>query len=85
MKISTQEEYDKIPDGANLKVVLEGDSWDEDCGNSVDVLKMGNKLYDSPRTYYDFTEKDYKDYEFSIILTPLDKKLGGITYDVKVW
>ena len=74
MLIKTKEQYEKIPDGTHLVVVLGGDNWGEDTGETIDCLKIGDQLYDSPTTYYLFSEKDEKtskdDYTFLVIRTP---------------
>ena len=68
MKINTKEEYDKIPDGTFLKVFLEGDEWDEDCGEVSTVIKMNDKLYEyNPGGYYCFDERNEPGYEISIV------------------
>ena len=78
MKINTKEEYDRIPDGTLLKVFLEGDEWDEDCGEVFTVIKANNRLEvftvvtkTNNRVYHTgffyFDEKDELGYEFSIV------------------
>ncbi len=74
MLIETKEQYEKIPDGSRLRVVLAGDGWGEDTGTTEECLKLGDKLYATPRSFYLFNEKDEKtsmeDYTFLIIKTP---------------
>ena len=74
MLIKTKEQYEKIPDGTRLRVVLAGDNWGEDTGTIDECLKLGDKLYVTPRSFYLFTEKDEKsltdDYTFLVIKTP---------------
>lgn len=68
MKINTKEEYDKIPDGTLLKVFLEGDEWNDDCGEVSTVIKIGDKLYEyKPGGYYLFNERNEIGYEISIV------------------
>ena len=61
MLIETKEQYEEIPDGTILKVVLLGDDWGEDTGASIDCLKFGDKLHDTPLSYYLFSERNEKD------------------------
>ena len=74
MLIETKEQYEKIPDGIHLVVVLAGDNWGEDAGETIDCLKIGDKLYVTPHSYYLFSEKDEKtskdDYTFLVIKIP---------------
>ena len=74
MLIETKEQYEEIPDGTRLKVVLLGDNWEGEVGDSIDCLKFGDKLYNTPSTYYLFSERNDKnsidDYTFSVIKTP---------------
>ena len=74
MLIETKEQYEEIPDGTRLKVVLLGDNWGEEVGDSIDCLKFKDKLYNTPKTYYLFSERNEKnsidDYTFSIIKMP---------------
>lgn len=74
MLIETKEQYEKIPDGTRLKVVLLGDDWEENTGEAIDCLKFGDKLYDTPLSYYLFSERNEKDligdFTFSVIKTP---------------
>lgn len=74
MLIDTKEKYEEIPDGTRLKVVLLGDDWDEDTGTSIDCLKFGDKMYDTPITFFLFSERNDKttieDYSFVVIKTP---------------
>lgn len=81
MLIETKEQYEEIPDGTRLKVVLVGDGWGEDTGISVDCLKFKDKLYDTPSTFYLFSERNekdskdkdgfiYEDYQFLIVKVP---------------
>ncbi len=71
MLIETKEQYEKIPDGTKLKVVLLGDNWGEDTGAVIDCLKFGDKLHDTQSTYFLFSERNEKDlindYTFSVI------------------
>ena len=75
MKINTKEEYDKIPEGTLLKVFLEGDEWDDNCGEVFTVIKANNRLEIFTvvinRVYhtgfFDFNEKDELGYEFSVV------------------
>ena len=80
MLVETKEQYDDIPDGTRLKVVLFGDNWGEDTGETIDCLKFGDKLYDTPLSYYLFSERNEKDstddYTFSVI------KLPGKQYEI---
>lgn len=75
MLIKTKEQYEKIPDGTRLLVVLLGDSWGEDTGTVDDCMKFGDQLYESPGSYYLFSERNEKnakeeDYTFAVIKTP---------------
>lgn len=74
MLIETKEQYEKIPDGTRLRVILAGDNWGEDTGFSIECLKLDDKLYDTPHSFYLFSEKDEKtstdDYTFLVIKTP---------------
>jgi hypothetical protein len=74
MLIETKEQYEEIPDGTRLKVVLLGDAWEENTGTVNDCLKFKDKLYDSPLSYYLFSERNEKtateDYSFVVIKTP---------------
>lgn len=76
MLIETKEQYEKIPDGTILKIVLLGDSWGEDTGTVDDCIKLGDKLYENARNYYLFSErneksvKDEDDYTFAVIKMP---------------
>ena len=70
MLIETKEQYKKIPNGTRLSVVLAGDNWGEDTGTIDECLKFDDRLYDTPRTFYLFSEKDEEDYTFLVIKTP---------------
>lgn len=74
MLIETKFQYDEIPDGTRLKVVLLGDDWDGNTGEVVDCLKIGDKLYDTPSTHFLFSERNERDstedYTFAVIKTP---------------
>ena len=80
MLIETKSQYDDIPDGTRLKVVLLGNNWGEDTGEAIDCLKIGDKLYDTPNTYFLFSERNERtstdDYTFSVI------KLPGKEYEI---
>ena len=66
MLIKTKEQYEKIPDGTRLLVILAGDNWGEDAGTTDECLKLGDRLYDTPRSFYLFSEKDETDYTFLV-------------------
>lgn len=74
MLIDIKEKYEEIPDGTRLKVVLLGDNWGEDTGSSIDCLKFGDKLFDTAKTFYLFSERNDKtatdDYSFLVVKTP---------------
>ena len=74
MLIDTKEKYEEIPDGTRLKVVLLGDDWGEDTGASIDCLKFGDKLYDTSKTFFLFSERNDKtaieDLSFLIVKMP---------------
>lgn len=74
MLIDTKEKYEEIPDGTRLKVVLFGDNWDEDTGSSIDCLKFGDKLFDTVKTFFLFSQRNEKtaigDYSFLVIKMP---------------
>ena len=74
MLIDTREKYEEISDGTRLKVVLLGDDWGEDTGASIDCLKFGDKLYDTSKTFFLFSERNDKtaieDLSFLIVKTP---------------
>lgn len=66
MRIINKEEYDKIPNGAELKLFLSGSKWDENFGECAKVMKVNNRLYEVKDGYWDFNEKDDKGYEFEL-------------------
>ncbi len=74
MLIDTKEKYEEIPDGTRLKVVLLGDDWGEDTGASIDCLKFSDKLYDTSKTFFLFSERNDKtaieDLSFLIVKMP---------------
>ena len=74
MLIETKTQYEEIPDGTKLKVVLLGDGWGEETGTSVDCLKFGDKLYEISSNHYLFSERNERtpidDYTFSVVKTP---------------
>ncbi len=74
MLIETKEQYEKIPDGTVLKIVLLGDDWEDDTGTVNNCLKFGDKLYIAPLSYYLFSERNDKtateDYSFAVIKIP---------------
>ena len=80
MLIETKEQYEEIPDGTVLTVVLLGDGWEDDTGTVNDCLKFGDKLYDTPSSHYLFSERNDKtateDYSFAVI------KLPGKKYEI---
>ena len=74
MLVEAKFQYDEIPDGTKLKIVLLGDNWGEETGTSIECVKFGDKLYDSPSSYYLFSERNERtstnDYTFSVIKMP---------------
>lgn len=74
MLIETKEQYEEIPDGTILKVVLLGDDWGEDTGTVDECFKFGDKLCENTRNYYLFSERNEKtatdDYTFAVIKMP---------------
>ena len=74
MLIETKFQYEEIPNGTKLKVVLLGDNWGDETGTSITCLKFGDQLYDTPSSYYLFSERNEKtstsDYIFSVVKMP---------------
>lgn len=75
MIIETRVQYEEIPNGSILYVVLSGDSWEEEVGKSIKCIKLNDKLFEL-RSHYDFsehTEKDeFDDFSFIVIQNPGD-------------
>lgn len=70
MRINTQEEYDKIPDGTLLKLFFSGSSWGNSFGETISVIKIGDRLY-KVADWFQFNERNdytdpYDDYTFEI-------------------
>lgn len=61
----TQSSFNDIPNGTRLKIFLEGDQWDEDKGEVIDVVKQGDKLF-VWSNYWMFSERDEYGYEFAV-------------------
>lgn len=81
MLIETKEQYEKIPDGTILRIVLLGDSWRQDTGAVEDCIKLGDKLYEKAYNFYLFSERNDKtsigeDFSFAVI------KLPGKQYEI---
>ena len=89
MKITSKEQYEAIPNKTPLKLFLDGDCWDEDCGASILVVKIDNRLYEAfvrkgginailiyQNSYWDFEEMNDTDgYSFSLAALPSDHYL----------
>ena len=69
MEIKTNEQYNKIKDGTILKLIQTGDDWDDGCGESFNVIKIGDKLYQLSfnQGYWSFSERDDEGYEILVV------------------
>lgn len=63
MLITTDEEYEKIPDGAILTLVPAGDAW-HDKGKAYKVIKIDDELREITDNFWNFSEKDDIEYDF---------------------
>ncbi|MBO7694630.1 MAG: hypothetical protein J6T10_18595 [Methanobrevibacter sp.] len=76
MLIETKAQYEEIPDGTKLKIVLIGDDWEKDTGTVVNCIKIGDKLYEVLPSFYRFSERNDRnateDFTFLVIKTPGD-------------
>lgn len=89
MKITSKEQYEAIPNGTPLKLFLDGDGWEENCGASILVVKIDNRLCESfvrkggfnsilvyQNSYWEFEEMNDTDgYSFSLAVLPSDHYL----------
>ncbi len=75
MIIETRAQYEEIPNGSILYVVLSGDSWEKEVGKSIKCIKLNDKLFEL-KPYYDFgdhAKKDeFDDFSFIVIQNPGD-------------
>ena len=75
MIIETRAQYEDIPNGSILYVVLSGDSWEEEVGKSIKCIKLNDKLFEL-RPHYDFNERtekcEFDDFSFIVIQNPGD-------------
>lgn len=64
--ILTKEQVKNLPDGTILKLFLVGSNWAENFGETSNIIKFRNKLYEINSGYFEIDEMDEKGYEFII-------------------
>ena len=66
IKIEDGKTYKDLPNGTILKVIPLGKEWDDDIGETFDVVKIDNRLFETNKHFFDFNEKDDNGYEFIV-------------------
>lgn len=78
-RVTTQEDFDKYPDGTIFRLLHTGQGWEEDEGKIVKVIKKGDKLriYVDQGFYYFSDRNDQSnavdDYSFEIYKADKDE------------
>jgi hypothetical protein len=85
IKITTQEEYDKIPDGHIFRVLYTGRDWCKMYGRTEKVTKQGDKLFTDEDHYVEFSERNDDigyifDFSFQVFYSMKDNKHKKLTF-----